>query len=86
MADEFAKGLGLLTGAGLIWMVLAGWYRTPSFEGAQLTGAIPGGLSMYDQVAVVLLESMFWLAIFGAALFWVGVPLGRELYARTNGE
>ena len=86
MADEFAKGLGLLTGAGLIWMVLAGWYRTPSFEGAQLTGSIPSELTMYDQPAVVLLESMFWLAIFGGLLFWVGVPLGRELYARANGE
>ena len=32
MADEFIKGLGIFTGAGLIWMVLAGWYRTPSFE------------------------------------------------------
>jgi hypothetical protein len=86
MADEFAKGLGLLTGAGLIWMVLAGWYRTPSFEGEQLTGAVGSGLTMYDQLAVVLLESMFWLAIFGALLFWVGVPLGRALYAQANGE
>ncbi|MFC3478680.1 DUF7314 family protein [Halobacterium litoreum] len=86
MADEFAKGLGLLTGAGLIWMVLAGWYRTPSFSGAQLYGAIPDNLTMYDQIAVLLLESMFWLAIFGAILFWVGVPLGREVYAQFSGE
>ena len=32
MADEFIKGLALFCGAGLAWMVLAGWYRTPSFE------------------------------------------------------
>jgi len=31
MADEFMKGFGILTGAGLVWMVLAGWYQTPSF-------------------------------------------------------
>ncbi|MXR21141.1 DUF7314 family protein [Halobacterium bonnevillei] len=86
MADEFAKGLGLLTGAGLIWMVLAGWYKTPSFEGAQLTGSPPGELSMLGELAIVFLESMFWLAIFGALLFWVGVPLGRELYAKVEGE
>jgi len=25
MADEFMKGFGILTGAGLLWMTLAGW-------------------------------------------------------------
>jgi len=86
MADEFAKGLGLLTGAGLIWMVLAGWYKTPSFAGAQLTGAPPSDLSMLGEGALILLEASFWLAIFGAVFFWVGVPLARELYAQVNGE
>jgi hypothetical protein len=86
MADEFAKGLGLLTGAGLIWMVLAGWYKTPSFSGAQLIGEVPSGLTMYDQIAVVLLEATFWLAVFGAIFFWVGVPLLREARARVAGE
>ena len=86
MADEFAKGLGILTGAGLAWMVLAGWYRTPSFTGAQLTGAPPSDLSMLGDLALILLESMFWLAIFGAILFWVGLPLGRQVYARVSGE
>ncbi|MFB6268317.1 MAG: hypothetical protein ABEH83_00120 [Halobacterium sp.] len=86
MADEFAKGLGLLTGAGLIWMVLAGWYKTPSFEGKQLTGTPPSDLSMLGEMAVLLLEASFWLAIFGAFLFWVGVPLGRALYATATAE
>lgn len=86
MADEFAKGLGLLTGAGLIWMVLAGWYKTPSFTGAQLTGAAPSELSMLGELALLVLEASFWLAIFGGLLFWVGVPLGRELYARVAAE
>jgi len=81
MADEFAKGLGLLTGAGLIWMVLAGWYRTPSFEGAQLTGSIPSELTMYDQLAVVLLESMFWLAIFGGCCSGLVSPRARTVRA-----
>lgn len=86
MADEFAKGLGLLTGAGLVWMVLAGWYKTPSFIGAQLIGDPGSNLTMYDQIAVVLLESMFWLAIVGTLLFWVGIPLGRELHAKYQRE
>jgi hypothetical protein len=86
MADEFMKGLGLLTGAGLVWMVLAGWYKTPSFAGGQLVTPVSGDLTMYDQLAVILLEGMFWLAIFGAVLFWVGIPLGRELYAKYSGE
>ncbi|WP_336034223.1 DUF7314 family protein [Halobacterium yunchengense] len=86
MADEFAKGLGLLTGAGLIWMVLAGWYKTPSFGGAQLTGSPPSDLSMLGELALITLEASFYLAIFGALLFWVGVPLGRELYAQVVGE
>jgi hypothetical protein len=33
MADEFAKGLAIFSGAGMIWLTIAGWYRTPSFEG-----------------------------------------------------
>jgi hypothetical protein len=86
MADEFAKGLGLLTGAGLIWMVLAGWYKTPSFSGAQLVGEVPSELTMYDQLAVVLLNGMLWLAIFGAFFFWIAIPLGREIYAQYTGE
>ncbi|PYZ02684.1 hypothetical protein C8039_03740 [Halogeometricum sp. wsp3] len=40
MADEFIKGLGIFTAAGLGWMVLAGWYRTSSFESTQLTGEL----------------------------------------------
>jgi hypothetical protein len=86
MADEFAKGFGLLSGAGLIWMVLAGWYKTPSFSGAQLMGEVPSSLTMYDQIAVALLEGMFWLAVLGAIFFWVGVPLIREARARVAGE
>lgn len=84
MADEFIKGFGLLTGAGLVWMVLAGWYRTPGFEDAQLYGEVPSDLTAFDQLAVSLMEIMFWLAIFGALFFWVGIPVGREIRARLS--
>lgn len=86
MADEFVKGFGLLTGAGLVWMVLAGWYRTPGFEEAQLTGELPSDLTAFDQLAVSLMEIAFWLAIFGALFFWIGIPVGRQLKARLQGE
>lgn len=83
MADEFAKGLGILTGPGLAWMVLAGWYNTPSFEGAQLTGANPTNPDMYTAAAVVLKEALFWFAISGALFFWIVLPAihaGRRAY------
>lgn len=84
MADEFVKGLGLLTGAGLIWMVLAGWYRTPSFEGEQLIGSVEASGTVFDQIALITLEVAFWLAIIGAVMFWVVVPAlsaARERFA-----
>lgn len=86
MADEFVKGFGLLTGAGLLWMVIAGWYRTPGFEDAQLIGELPSDLTGYDQIAVMLMEISFWLAIFGALFFWVGIPVAREVRARLQEE
>ncbi|AAG19093.1 MULTISPECIES: hypothetical protein [Halobacterium] len=81
MADEFIKGLGMLTGGGLVWMIMAGWYRTPEFGHGQLISEVPSNLTMYDQMAVVLLEGAFWVAIIGALFFWIGLPLGREAYA-----
>ena len=84
MADEFAKGLGILTGAGLPWMVLAGWYNTPSFSGAQLIGANPENADAYTSAALVLKEALFWFAITGALFFWVVLPAihaGRRAYA-----
>lgn len=84
MADEFIKGLGILTGAGLAWMVLAGWYNTPSFEGEQLTAADPTNVDMYTGAALVLKDALFWFAILGALLFWVVIPavrIGRRAVA-----
>ena len=77
MADEFAKGLGILTTAGLLWMVLAGWYNTPSFEGTQLIAGAPDNPGLYGDLALVLKEGLFYFAILGALAFWVIIPLGR---------
>jgi len=86
MADEFVKGLGLATGAGLIYMVLAGWYRTPSFEGAQLNGPLPDTLTGFDAMAVVFMQGVFWIAVLGMLAFWVFIPAAREIRARLASE
>ena len=86
MADEFAKGLGIFTGAGLVWMVLAGWYNTPSFEGPQLTGPNPSDPGTYEAIAIALKDGMFWFAVLGALTFWVIIPAARELYAAYEAE
>lgn len=84
MADEFIKGLGILTGAGLGWMVLAGWYNTPEFEGAQLTGAPPADPGQYGDLALLLKDGLFWFAVLGALTFWVVIPAAREMRARLD--
>jgi len=78
MADEFIKGLGIATTAGLVWMVLAGWYNTPSFEETQLIQpADPAALGAYGELALTFKEAMFWLAIIGPITFWVVIPAFR---------
>lgn len=79
MADEFAKGLGILTGGGLIWMVLSGWFTTPGFEDTQLIGEIPGSLDVYGQAAILLREGLFWFIILGVLTFWVIIPAFQQL-------
>jgi hypothetical protein len=80
MADEFIKGLGALLVGGLGWMSFAGWYRTPSFEGAQLTGEVSlENPTVYDQMGLFLMDAFFWFAIIGALTFWVVIPLFDEL-------
>ncbi|MFB6185346.1 MAG: hypothetical protein ABEI86_00560 [Halobacteriaceae archaeon] len=78
MADEFAKGFGILTGAGLVWMVIAAWYQSPSFTQLQLFHAPPNNLSLLDQLALFLGDVMGYFAIFGAITFWVIIPAVRE--------
>jgi hypothetical protein len=88
MADEFAKGFSILSGAGLIWLVLAGWYRTPSFEGAQLTGAVQlQSPTVYDQIGLFLMDAMFWFTVIGTLTFWVVIPAverARETLAQRG--
>ena len=79
MADEFAKGLGILTGGGLIWVVLSGWFTTPGFEDTQLIGAIPDNLDAYGQAAILLREGLFWFIILGVLTFWVIIPAFQQL-------
>ncbi|MFB6117555.1 hypothetical protein [Halosegnis sp.] len=86
MADEFAKGFTVLVTAGLAWLTLAGWYNTPSFEGAQLTAPDPtSGLTVYDQVAIVLKDALFWFAVLGFVTFVVIIPMIRKLREAYEG-
>lgn len=82
MADEFAKGAGIFTGGGLLWMVLAGWYRTPSFESTnQLIAPLvvdPASADILNLLAINLLEIIFWFTILGTLTFWVGIPAIRQ--------
>ncbi|QCJ47647.1 MULTISPECIES: DUF7314 family protein [Haloprofundus] len=83
MADEFIKGLTIATAAGLGWMVLAGWYRTSSFESAaQLVEPVTvEGPDLFNGIAIALMDVLLWFAILGALTFWVLIPVGRELRA-----
>ncbi|WP_435195534.1 DUF7314 family protein [Natronomonas sp. EA1] len=88
MADEFAKGFGILVTAGLGWMTLAGWYNTPSFESLQqLIAPDPTqGLTVYDQLAIILKDALFWFAILGALTFWVIIPAFKEFQQWRAGK
>jgi hypothetical protein len=80
MADEFIKGFGILVTAGLGWLTLAGWYGTPGFEDTQLVA--PPELSdptLYDQLALIAMDGLFWFAIFGFLAFVVIIPGVQEL-------
>lgn len=79
MADEFVKGLFILTGGLLAWMVLSGWYTTESFEEGQLVAEVTvSQIDLYGTIALTLREALFWFAIVGALTFWVLIPAARE--------
>lgn len=86
MADEFAKGLGIFASAGLAWVVLAGWYRTPSFESTkQLVSPLTKSVATADilnSIAITLTDVFFWVAVFGALAFWVVIPAVRQIRER----
>ncbi len=86
MADEFIKGFGILSGAGLGWMILAGWYNTPGFEEDQLVMPPPETIDVYGELALVVKEALFWFAILGALVFWVLIPGLRQVREATDGD
>ena len=87
MADEFAKGLGILMTAGLGWMVLAGWYNTAGFEDTQLIAPDPENVEVYGQLALLLKDALFWFALICALTFWVIIPAvdeARDAWSERN--
>jgi hypothetical protein len=80
MADEFAKGLAVLMGGGLAWLTLAGWYRTPSFEGEGIQLVAPAATpqTIYGEIGVTLMDVLAWFAVIGALTFWVLIPAYEE--------
>jgi hypothetical protein len=90
MADEFIKGLGIFTGAGLAWVVLAGWYRTPSFSSTrQLIAPVtvaPGSADLLNTLAITLMDVFFWFALLGPLTFWILIPAVRQAREATGGD
>jgi hypothetical protein len=80
MADEFVKGLGIFTGGGLAWLVLASWYRTTSFESTQqlVEPVTVSGDNLFNALGVALMDAFFWFTLVGALTFWVIIPASRE--------
>jgi hypothetical protein len=79
MADEFMKGFGLISGAGLLWIVFAGWYRTSSFESTkQLIEAPPEPNTVFDAMGIFFADLALWVALIGAFTFWIVLPAARQ--------
>lgn len=78
MADEFIKGLGILTGSGLIWFIVSAWFNTESFEGTQMIAPNPDDVGLYADLLITIKDIAFWFAILGALTFWVLIPAVRE--------
>lgn len=80
MADEFIKGFGIFTAASLAWIVLAGWYRTSSFESTQqlVEPVTVEGPGLFNAIGIVLMDIFFWFAILGPLTFWILIPAFRR--------
>ena len=89
MADEFAKGFTIFSAAGMLWMILAAWYRTPEFDGPQLTEPVPENPGTYDAIGIILMDAMVALMILGPITFWFLIPAyqqAKSAYADRNAE
>lgn len=86
MADEFVKGLGIVSAAGLGWMTLSGWYTTPGFEEEQLIGEAPETVDVFGELALVSREALFWFMVLGALTFWVIIPAINQLRDSMGAE
>lgn len=89
MSDEFIKGLGLLTGAGLIWISISAWFNTEGVEGTQLIAPNPDDVGLYADVLISIKDIALWAAILGALTFWFVIPAareGRRAYERRRGN
>lgn len=78
MSDEFIKGFGILTTAGLFWFIVAAWFNTESFGGRQLTAPNPEDVGLYAEILIALKDIAFWFAVLGVLTFWVVIPAVRE--------
>ncbi|GAB3706151.1 DUF7314 family protein [Halorubrum pallidum] len=87
MADEFIKGFTLFALGALAWFTFGGWYRTPSYyEIVQLVNPAEGVNTAYGQVALLAGDVAFWLMIVGPVVFWVLIPVSRELRKSLNDD
>jgi hypothetical protein len=72
----------------MLWVVLAGWYRTPSFESTQQLVAPltvdPANATLLNVVAITMMDVFFWLALLGPLTFWVLIPAGRQARATVE--
>ncbi|MUV87347.1 hypothetical protein GJ631_12435 [Natronomonas sp. CBA1123] len=79
MADEFAKGLAILTGGGLVWMAISAWLTTESFEGTQLIAPPPEDPGTYAELVLLLRDVTAGFVIIGVITFWFLIPAFYEL-------
>ncbi|MDY7081569.1 MAG: hypothetical protein SXQ77_03985 [Halobacteria archaeon] len=85
MADEFAVGFGFLSGAGLLWMIFGGIYKTPSFQ-EQLGTVVenPPDIGIPPDLGVFLADLFMALMILGPIVFWVAVPLAKWVVVKRR--
>ncbi|WP_336345075.1 DUF7314 family protein [Halalkalicoccus ordinarius] len=78
MSDEFMKGFGILTSAGLFWFIVAAWFNTESFGGTQLVAPNPDDVGLYADILIGIKDVAVWFGILGALTFWFVIPAVRE--------